>query len=47
MELGNIEQAQKHFKLVLEMEALEDLRGLARYGLYEIAVRVSRTVDQG
>jgi hypothetical protein len=39
MELGDIEQAQKHFQMVLEMEAPEDLRGLARNGLREIAVR--------
>ena len=39
MELGDIEQAQKHFQAVLEMEAPEDLRGLARNGLREIAVR--------
>ena len=39
MELGDIEQAQKHFKMVLEMEAPEDLRSLARNGLREIAVR--------
>ncbi|MFZ3135218.1 MAG: hypothetical protein WBH08_09750 [Methanothrix sp.] len=29
--------AQKHFPAVLEMEAPEDLRGLARNGLREIA----------
>jgi len=39
MELGDIEQAQKHFQMVLEMEAPEDLRALARNGLREIAVR--------
>jgi tetratricopeptide (TPR) repeat protein len=39
MELGDIEQAQKHFQMVLENEAPEDLRGLARNGLPEIAVR--------
>jgi tetratricopeptide (TPR) repeat protein len=39
MELGNIEPAQKHFQAVLEMEAPEELRRLARNGLREIAVR--------
>ena len=39
MELGDMEQAQKHFQMVLKMEAPEDLRGLARNGLREIAVR--------
>jgi tetratricopeptide (TPR) repeat protein len=39
MELGNMEQAQKHFQKVLEMEAPEDLRGMARDGLREIAAR--------
>jgi len=33
MELGDIEQAQKHFQMVLETAAPEDLRGLARNGL--------------
>ncbi len=37
-ELGDIERAQEHFRIVLEMEAPEDLRGLARNGLQEIAV---------
>lgn len=35
-ELGDIERAQKHFQKVLEMEAPEDPRGLARNGLREI-----------
>lgn len=39
MELGDIEQAQKHFQKVLEMEAPENLRVLAKNGLREIAVR--------
>lgn len=39
MELGDIEQAQKHFQKVLEMEAPEDLRGLARNGLREICLQ--------
>jgi len=39
MELGDIEQVQKHFQMVREMEAPKDLRGLARNGLCEIAVR--------
>jgi len=39
MELGDIEQAQKHFQMVLDMPAPEDLRALARNGLREIAVR--------
>ena len=39
MELGDIEPAQKHFQKVLEMEAPEELRGLARDGLRRIAVR--------
>lgn len=34
-----MEQAQKHFQKVLEMEAPEDLRGMARDGLREIAAR--------
>ena len=34
-----MEQAQKHFQMVLDMEAPEELRGLARNGLREIAVR--------
>ena len=38
MHSGSI-QAQKHFQMVLEMEAPESLRGLARNGLREIAVR--------
>jgi len=32
MELGDMEPAQKHFQKVLEMEAPEELRGLARGG---------------
>jgi tetratricopeptide (TPR) repeat protein len=39
MELGDIEPAQKHFQAVLEMEAPEELRGLARNGLSKIAAR--------
>ena len=39
MELGDIELAQKHFQKVLEMEAPEELRGLARDGLRKIAAR--------
>ena len=39
MELGNIEQAQMHFQMVLDMPAPKDLRALARNGLREIAVR--------
>ena len=38
MELGDIEQAQKHLQMVLEMPAPEELRGLARNGLREFAV---------
>jgi len=38
MELGDMEPAQKHFQAVLEMEAPEELRGLARDGLREIVV---------
>jgi hypothetical protein len=37
---GDIEQAQKHFQMVLEMEAPEDLRCLARNGLWEIAIQL-------
>ena len=37
MELGDIEPAQKHFQKVLEMEAPEELRVLARDGLRRIA----------
>jgi len=33
---GDIEPAQEHFPAVLEMEAPEELRGLARNGLREI-----------
>jgi hypothetical protein len=39
MELGDMEQAQKHFQMVLDMPAPEELRRLARDGLREIAVR--------
>jgi len=39
MELGDIELAQKHFQMVLDMQAPEELRALARNGLREIAVR--------
>ena len=37
--MGDIEQAQKHFQMVLDMPAPEELRALARNGLREIAVR--------
>jgi hypothetical protein len=36
---GDIEPGQKRFQKVLEMEAPEDLRGLARNGLREMAAR--------
>jgi tetratricopeptide (TPR) repeat protein len=39
VELGDIEQAQKHFQKVLAMEAPEELRVLARDGLRRIAAR--------
>ena len=39
MELGDMEPAQKHFQMVLDMPAPEELRALARNGLREIAVR--------
>ena len=39
LELGDIEQAQKHFQELLAMEAPEELRGLARDGLRKIAAR--------
>jgi hypothetical protein len=39
MKLGDSGQAKKHFQKVLEMEAPEDLRGLARNGLREIPCR--------
>jgi tetratricopeptide (TPR) repeat protein len=39
MELEDIDPAQKHFQMVLDTEAPEELRGLARNGLREIAVR--------
>jgi tetratricopeptide (TPR) repeat protein len=39
LELGDMEPAQKHFQKVLEMEASEELRGLARDGLRKIAAR--------
>ena len=32
MELADIKQAQKHFQMVLEMEAPEDPRSLAKNG---------------
>ena len=35
MEMGDIEQAQKHFQTVLEMSAPEELRALVRNGLWE------------
>jgi hypothetical protein len=38
MELGDIEQAQKHFQMVLEMPAPEQLRALAKNGLRMDAV---------
>jgi len=37
MELGDMEQAQKHFQAVLVMEAPEELHNLARDGLRKIA----------
>ena len=39
MDMGDIEPAQKHFQMVLDMPAPEELRALARNGLREIAVR--------
>ena len=39
MEMGDIEQAQKHFQMVQDMQAPEELRTLAKNGLREIAVR--------
>jgi hypothetical protein len=39
MELGDMEPAQKHFQMVLEMEASEELGGPARDVLRKIAVR--------
>ena len=39
LKLGDIEPAQKHFQAVLEMEAPEKLRGLARKRLSKIAAR--------
>lgn len=39
MELGDIEQAQKHFQIVLDMLASKEPRALARNRLLEIAVR--------
>jgi hypothetical protein len=39
MELGDIEQAQKHFQKVLVLEAPEELRVLARDELRRIAAR--------
>ncbi len=39
MEMGDIEPAQRHFQMVLDMPASEELRALARNGLREIAVR--------
>jgi len=39
MELGDIEQAQQHFQMVLDMPGPEQLRALAKNGLREIAVR--------
>lgn len=39
MELGDIEQAQRHFQMVLDMPAPEELRGLAKNGRREMAAR--------
>jgi hypothetical protein len=39
MEVEDIEPAQKHFHEILEMQAQEDLRGLAKNGLSKISVR--------
>ena len=39
MDMGDIEPAQKHFQMVLDMPAPDELRALARNGLREIAVR--------
>jgi hypothetical protein len=39
MELGDIEQAQRHFQMVMDMPASEELRALAKNGLREIAMR--------
>ncbi len=39
LKLGDIKQAQKYFQMVLEMEAPESLRVLAKSGLREIASR--------
>ena len=39
LELGDVELAQKHFQVVLKMEAPEELRVLARDGLRKIAGR--------
>ena len=46
MELGDIEPTQKHFQKVLEMEAPEELRGLARNGLRG-ELRLSETHQRG
>jgi len=50
MELGDIEQAQNHFQKALEMEAAEDLRGLAEYALEdcgrEIKARAEPRIDE-
>jgi len=45
--LGDIEQAQSHFQKVLDMEAPEDLRGLTRNGLREIAACEFRARGRG
>jgi len=38
MELGDVEQAGKHFPMMMDMSAPEEMRALARNGLREIAV---------
>ena len=40
MEMGDIEPAQRHFQMVLDMPAPEELRALARNGLREIAFEI-------
>ena len=45
MELRDIELAQRQFQAVLKMKAPEELRGLARNGLREMAARELKARD--
>jgi hypothetical protein len=47
MKLGDMEPAQKHFQKVLEMEAPEELRGLAGMGSRRLRPESSRQEGRG